>query len=85
MNIVAETVREVLCHHEHGRLIAAVSGGADSVALLRALLEAGSNVTACHCNFHLRGEESDRDQAFGLRRCSLTSGGIWPYTMTQCR
>lgn len=70
MNIVAETVREVLCHHEHGRLIAAVSGGADSVALLRALLEAGSNVTACHCNFHLRGEESDRDQTFVEQLCS---------------
>ncbi len=43
-------------------LIAGISGGADSTALLIALKAANANVTAIHCNFHLRGEESMRDQ-----------------------
>lgn len=46
------------------RVIAGISGGADSVALLLSLVAAGKEVTAVHCNFSLRGDESDRDQAF---------------------
>lgn len=49
---------------ECGKVLVAISGGADSVALLRALLEADHEVEAAHCNFHLRGEESNRDQHF---------------------
>lgn len=42
----------------------AVSGGADSVALLTVLHSLGYRLGVLHCNFHLRGEESDRDEAF---------------------
>ena len=47
----------------------ALSGGADSVALLLLLKEHGFNVHAAHCNFHLRGAESDRDEAFCVELC----------------
>lgn len=49
--------------------LVAVSGGADSVALLRVLLQLGYQVEACHCNFQLRGEESVRDEAFVKELC----------------
>ncbi len=49
--------------------IIALSGGADSVALLLLLHEAGYRVHVAHCNFHLRGAESDRDEAFCVELC----------------
>lgn len=45
------------------RLLIGVSGGADSSALLLASVASGVEVTAVHCNYHLRGEESNRDAA----------------------
>jgi tRNA(Ile)-lysidine synthase len=44
--------------------VVAVSGGADSVALLRALVECGAKVVIGHVNHQLRGDESDGDEAF---------------------
>lgn len=45
-------------------VLAGISGGADSVALALVLKQLGYALTAVHCNFHLRGEESDRDELF---------------------
>lgn len=50
-------------------LLVALSGGADSVALLRVLLDLGYRCKAAHCNFHLRGEESERDEEFVRHLC----------------
>ena len=50
-------------------VLVALSGGADSVALLRILLSLGYRCHAVHCNFHLRGEESDRDERFVAELC----------------
>ena len=49
--------------------VVALSGGADSVALLLMLHEEGYNIHAAHCNFHLRAEESDRDERFCEQLC----------------
>ena len=53
-----------------GKVLAAVSGGPDSVAALRAaLVAAPGRVEAAHCNFSLRKEESLRDEAFVADLC----------------
>ena len=46
------------------KVIVALSGGADSVALLVVLHESGYDCIAAHCDFHLRGEESERDRCY---------------------
>ena len=51
------------------KLLIALSGGADSVALLHILVRLGYKCEAAHCNFHLRGDESNRDEAFVKSLC----------------
>lgn len=57
----------LICNDE--RMIVGLSGGADSVALLLALRSLGYRCVAAHCNFHLRGEESMRDERFCRGLC----------------
>ena len=54
---------------KEGLHLVALSGGADSVALLRVMMALGYRVEAAHCNFHLRGDESDRDEQFVKDLC----------------
>ena len=46
------------------KLLLAVSGGLDSMVMLHLLKEAGFRIAVAHCNFQLRGAESDNDQEF---------------------
>jgi tRNA(Ile)-lysidine synthase len=53
--------------------VVAVSGGADSVALLRALRTLGLPLAVAHVNHHLRGADSNADEAF-VRDLCVTLG-----------
>ena len=46
----------------NGRIVVGLSGGVDSVVLLSILHDLGYECLAAHCNFHLRAEESVRDE-----------------------
>lgn len=48
----------------HPTFLAAVSGGVDSVVLCELCYQAGLQFSIAHCNFGLRGEESERDEQF---------------------
>ena len=54
-------------------LLIAVSGGADSSVLCALCARAGFNFSLAHCNFTLRGEESDRDELF-VKKMSIQLG-----------
>ena len=55
---VLATIGEHSLFVPEDKVLVGVSGGADSVALLMLLQEAGLHCEAVHCNFHLRKEES---------------------------
>lgn len=59
-HIILKTVAGVARPGES--FLVALSGGADSVALLASLTELGHRCEAIHCNYHLRGQESNRDE-----------------------
>lgn len=50
-------------------IVVGLSGGVDSCALVVVLRILGFPIIAAHCNFHLRGEESDEDERFVLSFC----------------
>ena len=66
---VSEYIRKRGLLKPEGHYLVALSGGADSVCLLLLLKQLGYSVEAIHCNFHLRGEESDRDESFCRQLC----------------
>jgi tRNA(Ile)-lysidine synthase len=52
---------------KNSKLLIAISGGIDSVVLTHLCHKAGLNVALAHCNFNLRGLESDGDEDFVLQ------------------
>jgi tRNA(Ile)-lysidine synthase len=55
--------------HSSQRILLAVSGGADSMLMLHLFTNAGFSVAVAHCNFGLRGSESDGDEQFVSDYC----------------
>ena len=69
LNKVCDFIAKHQLLSHDGLHVVALSGGADSVALLHILCDLGYHIEAAHCNFHLRGEESDRDEKFVKDLC----------------
>ena len=76
MNMITKVFEYAKRHNmlpDSGVIIAGVSGGADSMALLTVLLElapvCGFEVNAAHFNHQLRGDESERDEKFVRDYC----------------
>lgn len=66
---VKEFIEKEDLFSKQDKILVALSGGADSVALTRILITLGYHCEAAHCNFALRGEESDRDEDFVRNFC----------------
>ena len=66
---VQEYIRNEELIADNAGVLVGLSGGADSVALLHMLVRMGYRCHAVHCNFHLRGEESNRDERFAVELC----------------
>jgi len=73
LTVIVEAIRRFFALHGIGRgpIAVAVSGGVDSTALLLALVELGGvEIVAAHVNHHLRGAESDDDEAYVRELCA---------------
>jgi tRNA(Ile)-lysidine synthase len=69
-------LKQFLNHiHQHdlcksdSKILLAVSGGMDSMVMLHLFKEAANTIAVAHCNFQLRGEDSNKDEAFVQAAC----------------
>ena len=69
-------LKDFVAHHglfdPEDRILLAVSGGLDSMVMLDMFREAAYPIGVVHCNFQLRGKESNEDQVFVEHYCSGT-------------
>lgn len=70
--MIQENIKHFFTQYQissNSAFLVAVSGGADSIALLHAFKFLNLKIWALHCNFSLRGKESDQDEQFVKRFC----------------
>lgn len=59
------------------RILLAVSGGADSMLMMHLFVNAGFQVGVAHCNFGLRGQESDKEERLVADYCDQHNLAFW--------
>lgn len=67
LKIFQEHISNNLNFLKEGKLLIAISGGLDSVVLAHLCHKLGLNISLAHCNFNLRGNESDADEEFVMQ------------------
>ena len=71
--MIQDTLRKYIAEHQlfdkDSRLLLALSGGGDSMALLHLLLDEGYHFEVAHVNFQLRGQASNDDEALVVKVC----------------
>lgn len=72
-NRVQRFIQEEKLLPRNAKIIVGLSGGMDSMVLLDLLILLGYRCIAAHCNFHLRGDESNRDAEFVRKWCKSTN------------
>lgn len=72
--VLQEFIQHIELNHlftKEDRLLVGVSGGIDSVVLTDLLAKGGYSFSIAHCNFKLRGSESDQDEEFVQNLASI--------------
>ncbi len=68
---LVDFIREHQMATDQDKILVGVSGGIDSMVLLHLLMRSGYSVGVAHCNFSLRGQESDADEQFVRYHCLM--------------
>jgi len=68
---IKKSLAQVVPDYDSKKFLIAVSGGIDSMTLLNACIKLRLKVEVAHCNFQLRGYESDEDEKFLADFCAL--------------
>lgn len=71
IQVVQSYINELDLFQVDAPILVGLSGGADSIALAHVLHTLGYPLIAAHCNFHLRDEESNRDEKFVVDFCNM--------------
>lgn len=72
MNVLEQFLNHIARHKLctlSDSILLAVSGGIDSMAMLHLFKEGGYRIGVAHCNFQLRGEESNKDEVLVVEEC----------------
>ncbi len=64
LDLFCDYIKKYSLVESEGQILIAVSGGIDSMVMADLFLKGGFHVAVAHCNFLLRGEESDGDETF---------------------